>query len=272
MWSIQLALTLDLVSVTNRRLSAASLGTPVERPGRSRREGVETGERVHMSSSVHTGNGFMGGRNPIVENSDYFTQLNQIRNYFHDSNPESTSPCDAPPKQSSFGEPLSRVPSVSIFRPLPHFPAVELPEDHLASHDRPPLPRGGFSPDGMQCGKPFARVSPDGARAAAGGISFGPTSSYGGDGLVSASSSLGRSSAIPIMSGQPTPPPEISKIAGSFRDVDNQDFPIMSMRSDVRMPVNPIAWSPAKPARPSPPMSPYRSRENSDEGYEFEVF
>lgn len=270
-WSIQLALTLDLVSVTNRRLSAASLATPAERP--TRREGVGTGDRVHMASSVHTGAAaFLESRHPIVENGDYYSQLSQIRGYFHDENSEEYSPVRSKSrddtkgarKQSSFGEPLSRVPSVSIFRSLPHFTATDLPEDHLSGQEKPPLPRGGASIGAFQSGMPFSslRASPESRPMPSAAIPVGGASV---EGMTSPSSSLGRSSAIPIAGGQSMAVP--TKIAGSFREDDLKNSPMaMQFSSDARSPVNPIGWSPAKAADMSPPMSPFRSRGNSDEG------
>jgi serine/threonine protein phosphatase PrpC len=270
-WSIQLALTLDLTSVTNRRLNEAhSSATPSDRPSRMRKDGIDTADRTHMASSVHTGNSMLAAaRNPIVENGDYYTQLNQIRGYFHDDGEESSTqsrddtslPLRRP---STFGEPLSRVPSVSIFRSLPHFPSSDLPENHLGKL-KPPIPRSGFASDPVATGKPFARGSPD--LPGQGGAY--PGSASAPDSIVSPSSSLSRSLAIPIMMGQPEgqSPNDGLKMSGSFREERSQNSPMMSMQySDPMSPVNPIySWSPAKPGRSSPAMSPFRSRGGSED-------
>lgn len=268
MWSIQLALTLDLTSVTHRRLNAASLATPADRSARARRDGADSVGRMHLSSSVHTG-GFLEGRSPIIENSDYYTQLNQIRGYFHNDSPgvtesrASTKEDSNTQKQSSFGEPLSRIPSVSIFRSLPHFSSSDLPDDHIVG----PMPRGGMSTDVMQAGQPFsAHTAPRPSSSAVIPVSAPGVTSIKPDGVLSASSSLGRSCAIPISMG-PTAAAHPSKISGSFREENQKNSPMLAMQysGEVRSPVNPIAWSPAKPGRISPSMSPFRSRDNSED-------
>ena len=262
-WSIQLALSLDLVSVTNRRLNETT-STPSNRPSRIR--GGDTSDRIPLSSSVHTGNSMLPvAVNPIVEHGDYYSQLSQIRGYFHDADESSDrraqDDSSTLQKPTSFGEPLSRVPSVSIFRSLPHFHSNDLPDDHLGSR-KPPIPRGGVPVDPIH-GSYTSRPSPD-----RGGPLLDSTG--GAESLISPSSSLGRSSAIPIVSA-PAGVVHVDdrKISGSFREEDIKGSPIMALHCDsgVRSPVNPITWSPEKAGTISPVMSPYRSRGDSEEGY-----
>lgn len=257
-WSIQLALTLDLVSVTNRRLHAASIVASAERPLRAK--GERSGEKVmSMAASMHSSG------DELFERPDYYSQINKIRNYFDQNGSGATdSDFGTSRKQSSFGEPLGRVPSVAIFKALPHFPAAELPDDHIGLRDRFQSTTTGRSLSSTQpVPVDFLSRESNGraSQVAATAIPF----VGGAEDIISPSGSLGRSMAVPIITSDGFDGHyNNNKISGSYRADYDKTSPIMNLHRSS--PVNPITWSPAKMGNISPSMSPFRSRADSEEG------
>lgn len=239
--------------------------TPESRPAR---KGVGTAERMHLSSSVHNSGNMGSMRNPIIESGDCYSQLNQIRSYFHDTDdnrdedrPSGTGRsysrdggAERPqPPAPGPGDLLARVPSVSIFRSLPHFPLTETELRDDSSSARP-LRCGGSAP--LQMGTSLSAVSSPAGLPGAAEDSNSP-----------ASYSLGRSSAIPIAIERPVVNHSVHddfKMAGSFREENAHTSPMMAMQYSGSS-GHPSLWSPAKPGRASPTMSPFRNRGNTDE-------